>query len=182
MVTYRSSFCEMSFVLTGAMSLRRTRTRRPRGTTILEAALVLPVFLGFICLIVDLSWAILAKATLQHAVRSGVRYAVTSQTSGALGQVASIKQVVQNESLGFLSTSDLTSYVTVTFYSVSSNPPALVTGVGSNLPGNLVIVSVSAWPFQPIAPLFHSGAAIPITASSGDLIESSGSGASPPPL
>ena len=147
-----------------------------------ETAFSLLVFLGFIFLIIDLSMGILAKATLQNAVRAGVRYAVTSQTSGALGQVDSIKQVVQSQAMGFLSASDLTSYVTVTFYSVSSNPPAVVTGVGSNLAGNMVVVSVNAWPFTPLAPVLHSGAAIPITVSSGDLIESSGSGGSPPPL
>lgn len=147
-----------------------------------ETSFVLLVFLGFIFLIIDESMAIFAKATLQHAVRSGVRYAVTSQTSGSLGQVASIKQVVQNQSMGFLSSSDLSSYVEVTFYSVSSNPPALVTGAGSNAAGNMVVVSVNAWPFRPLAPVLHSGSTILITVNSGDLIETSGSGGSPPPL
>jgi Flp pilus assembly protein TadG len=148
-----------------------------------ETALCLLVFLGFIFLITDLSMGILAKMTLQHAVRSGVRYAITSQTSGSLGQVASIKQVVQAQSMGFLSASAASTYVTVTFCSVNTNPPVCgLTGVGSNLAGNLVIVSVNAWPFTPIAPVLHSGAAIPLSVSAGDLIESSGSGASPPPL
>ena len=147
-----------------------------------ETAFSLLVFLAFIFLIIDLSMGILAKATLQNAVRAGVRYAVTSQTSGALGQVASIKQVVRSQAMGFLSASDLSSYVTVSFYSVSSNPPAPVTGVGSNAAGNLVIVSVNGWPFRPLAPVLHSGASIPITVSSGDLIESTGTGANPPPL
>jgi Flp pilus assembly protein TadG len=147
-----------------------------------ETSFSLLLFLGFIFLIIDLSMGIFMKVTLQNAVRAGVRYAVTSQTSGSLGQVASIKQVVQSQAMGFLSASDLTTYVKVTFYSVSSNPPALVTGVGSNLAGNMVIVSVNGWPFNPLAPVLHSGAAIPITVSSGDLVESSGTGGSPPPL
>jgi Flp pilus assembly protein TadG len=147
-----------------------------------ETSFSLLLFLGFIFLIIDLSMGIFMKATLQNAVRAGVRYAVTSQTSGSLGQVASIKQIVQNQAMGFLSASDLTNYVNVTFYSVSSNPPALVTGVGSNAAGNLVIVSVNAWPFTPLAPVLHSGAIIPITVSSGDLIESTGTGGTPPPL
>lgn len=151
-----------------------------------ETSFVLLVFLGFIFLIVDETRGILAKVTLQHAVRSGVRYAVTSQTavSGGtqLGQVASIKQEVQNQSMGFLSTSDLSSHVTVTFWTVNSNLPKQVTGTGANAAGNLVVVSVNAWPFAPIASVLHSGSSIPITVSSGDLIESSGSGTAPPPL
>ena len=113
--------------MTRGISSPRCGTRRPSGTTLVEACFVLLVFLGFIFLIFDISWGIFAKVTLQHAVRMGVRYAVTSQTavSGGtqLGQVASIKQVVQRESMGFLKSSDLSSYVTVSFYSVSSNPP-----------------------------------------------------------
>jgi Flp pilus assembly protein TadG len=147
-----------------------------------EASFSLLLFLGFIFLIIDLSMGIFLKATLQNAVRAGVRYAVTSQTSGSLGQVASIKQVVQSQAMGFLSASDLTTYVNVTIYSVNTIPPALVTGVGSNMAGNMVIVSVNGWPFKPLAPVLHSGAAIPLTVSSGDLIESSGTGGSPPPL
>jgi len=147
-----------------------------------ETAFSLLVFLGFIFLIIDLSMGILAKATLQNAVRAGVRYAVTSQTSGSLGQVDSIKQAVQSQAMGLLSTSDLSSYVTVDFYTVSSNPPTKVTGTGANAAGNLVIVGVSAWPFKPLAPVLHSGASIPLTVSSGDLIESTGTGANPPPL
>lgn len=147
-----------------------------------EAALVFLVFLGFIFLILDESMAIFAKVSLQHAVRSGVRYAVTSQTSGSLGQLASIKQVVQDQSMGFLSTSDMSTYVTITFYSVNTATPAAVTGAGSNGAGNLVVVSVNAWPFKPWTPIGHSGANIPITVSSGDLIESSGAGFVPPAL
>ncbi len=151
-----------------------------------ETALFLLVFFGFVFLIVDVSWAMFTKLTLQHAVCSGVRYAITSQTmttSGGtqLGQIDSIKQAVKSSAMGVLSDADLSSYVTVTFYPASdlSKP---VTGIGANSAGNLVVVSVNAWPFSPIAPLLHSSAPILINASSGDLIESSGSGQIPPPL
>lgn len=155
-----------------------------------EAAFVLIVLMGFIFLVFDVSWAIFAKATLQHAVRSGVRYAVTSQTTTSggtqLGQVASIKQEVQRQSMGFLSASDLNSFVTVDFYSVASvaalqNDPPL-SGVNSNAAGNLVVVSVKGWNFHPIGPLLPSSPAVLISVSSGDLIESSGPGGIPPPL
>lgn len=147
-----------------------------------ETAFVLFVFLGFTFVIVDEAMAIFAKETLQHAVRSGVRYAITSQTTPTLGQVASIKQVVQAQAMGFLSSSDMNTYVTVDFSDATTDPPTPKTGAGSNLPGYLVVVSVKAWPFRPLAPILHSGAPILISVSSGDLVESSGAGGSPPPL
>jgi Flp pilus assembly protein TadG len=162
-----------------------------------EAAFCFLIFLGFIFLIFDMAMGILAKATLQNAVRAGVRYAVTSQTATNpqtgtnLGQIASIKQVVQDQAMGFLSASDLSSFVNVTFYPTNSATPAPIpvdpkTGQlppGANSAGNMVIVSVNGWPFKPLAPVLHSGASIPITVSSGDLIESNGvSGTAPPSL
>lgn len=146
-----------------------------------ETAMVLLAFFAFVFLLYDLSWVIFAKVTLQHAVREGVRYAVTSPT-GANGQIAAIKQKVQDQSMGFLSNSDLTNYVSVDFYAVGSTPPTKVTGTGSNRAGNLVVVSVNGWQYIPIAPVLHSSAAVPITVSSGDLIESDGTGTAPPPL
>jgi Flp pilus assembly protein TadG len=152
----------------------------------IEAGFVLVVFLGFLFLIMDGCWAVFAKATLQHAVRSGVRYAVTSQTSTSggqqLGQVDSIRQVVQRESMGLLSASDTSTFVNVKFYSVSSPTPTPVTGVGANKPNNMVVVSVDNWNIRPITGFFGNGAPIPVSVSSGDLIESSGSGGNPPPL
>ena len=169
-----------------AISFPRTVKLRPSGTVLVEVAFVLVVLLGFIFLIFDVSWALFAKATLQHAVLSGVRYAVTSQTATSggtqLGQVASIKQVVQQQSMGFLSASDLNSFVSVSFYSVASATPLQVTGTGANAAGNLVVVSVNGFNLNPLAPFMRSSAPVLINASSGDLIESSGTGGIPPPL
>lgn len=151
-----------------------------------EVAFSLLIFLGFMFLLIDVCFGMFAKVTLQHAVRSGVRYGVTSRTSTSggspLGHIASIKQVVQKESMGLLSDSDMGSYVTVTFYSVSSDPPAPVTGTGANAAGNLLMVSVNAWPLNPMMPLLRSSTPVNISVSSGDLIESIGGGTAPPPL
>ncbi len=171
-----------------AISPRRSGRRRPRGTTMVEAALVLLLFLSFIFMIIDVAWSIFAKATLQHAVRSAVRYAVTSQappTVGgkSIGYLAAVKQMVQAQSMGLLSASDLDSYVTVNFYPVGSSV-ALdpKTNPNANAAGNLIIVSVNAWPLNILAPLPQTGKQIHITVSSGDLIETIGDGTTPPPL
>ena len=173
--------------MTSAISSPRRAKLRPCGAALVEAAVVLVAFLAFIFLIFDVSWAIFAKATLQHAVREGVRYAVTSRTamSGGtpLGQVASIKQVVQQQSMGFLSASDLNSIVSVCFSSVvPPDPPDPLLVCKANAAGNLVVVSVDRFKLSPLAPLLRDNTPVVINVSSGDLIESSGAGGIPPPL
>ncbi|MGO9242194.1 MAG: TadE/TadG family type IV pilus assembly protein [Bryobacteraceae bacterium] len=157
----------------------------------IEATFVLMAFIATIFLIMDLTWGVLTKEALQNGVRAGVRYAVTSQTSGALGQTASIQQEVQQQSMGFLSAAQSTSIVSVCFFSTTSNPPASL-GCGTsavagttgpaNSGGNLVTVKVNSYPFQPLVSLYISSSTVPITVSSSDLIESSGPGGVPPPL
>ena len=149
----------------------------------MEASLVMLVFLAFIFLVIEMSWGIFAKVTLQHAVRAGARYAVTSRTmtvnGTALGQVASIQQTVQKQSMGLITNP---SVVSVTFYSVNGSTLQQVSGTGSNAGGNLVVVALSGFSLNPIAPLLHSASPILISVSAGDLIESAGSGSAPPPL
>ena len=120
-----------------------------------------------------------------------MRYAVTSQTSGSLGQVASIQKEVEQQAMGFISDAQASSLVSVCFYSVTSNPPtslgcgtgATASSVGpANSGGNLVTVSVTNYPFNPIVSLYMSSGPISITVSSSDLIESSGTGGVPPSL
>jgi Flp pilus assembly protein TadG len=168
----------MDEIVSGPAQLRE---RRRAGSSLVEGAFVLVVLLGFIFFILDLSWCMFAKLTLQQAVRAGVRYAVTSQTmvvnGNALGQTASIQDYVQNHAMGLIS--DPTT-VSVTFYAPGSS--TALTGAGANSGGNLVVVTMNAFQLQPLIPFLHSSAAIPITVSSGDLIEISGSGATPPPL
>ncbi|MDR3719055.1 MAG: TadE/TadG family type IV pilus assembly protein [Bryobacteraceae bacterium] len=168
-------------------SPQQSRKRRPSGTGMVEASFALILFLGFMLLTVNVCWGMFVKLTLQHAVRSAVRYAVTSQAppvvgGASIGYVAAVKQIAQSESMGLLSNSDLSSYVTVTFFSVSSNPPTQVTGEGANSAGNMVVVSVNAWPLTPLAPLLISSDPVPINVTSADLIESIGNGSTPPSL
>ena len=176
-------------------ALRSRRRRRTSGSTMIEATFVLMAFVAVIFLIMDLSWGVFAKLALQNAVRAGVRYAVTSQqmtvNSKVLGQVASIQNEVEQQSMGFITDAQSTSLVSVCFYSVSSNPPtSLGCGTGAsagttgpaNSGGNLVVVSVTNYPVSPMAPLYRNANPVQISVSSGDLIESTGSNGTAPPL
>ena len=155
------------------------KLRKQRGSTMIESTLVLIFLFALIFLLIDLGWAVFAKVTLQNAVRAGVRYAVTSQTttdpsSGlALGQVSSIKQMVKNQAMGLLTDSDISNIVFVRFYAIGGNPPALLSGSGSNAGGNLVTVSVEGYTLSPLAPLLRSRSPVNITVSAGDVLEAS---------
>jgi len=127
--------------------------RRRRGNTLVEFALVaLPTF-AIITGFFDVTFAMFTWTSLQNAVRSGVRYAITYQTSGSLGQDASIELVVSQNSMGML-TSD-SPLIQVNYYS----PQALSTPIPSpdgNVPGNIVEVSVQGYPLQWLVPISGS--------------------------
>jgi len=130
---------------------------------------------------------IFLRSTLQSAVRAGVRYAVTYRTGSGLGQDDSIRQVVQQNALGFLDGPAGAASITIDYY-----PPTdlsdQVTGAGSNAPGNVVEVSVSNYTWSWVAPLsggfnpgYYSRSPLSISVSSADRMESLPAGALSPP-
>jgi Flp pilus assembly protein TadG len=121
-------------------------------------------FLALTFLVLDTGWAIFVKATLQTAVREGVRYAVTGQTS------ASIQPVVQQYALGLLSGNQASSLIINCWNPANTkpNPPdATQCGIG----GNVVEVSVQGYQISPLAPLLRSSDPVGITVSAADIIE-----------
>jgi len=130
---------------------------------------------------------IFLRSTLQSAVRAGVRYAVTYRTGSGLGQDDSIRQVVQQNALGFLDGPAGAASITIDYYPPTdlSDP---VTGAGSNAPGNVVEVSVSNYTWSWVAPLsggfnpgYYSRSPLSISVSSADRMESLPAGALSPP-
>jgi Flp pilus assembly protein TadG len=156
-----------------------TRRRRQAGHAFLEASFVIVPLLAIVFAITDYSMAIFLRATFQHAVREGVRYAITYQTMSGMCQDASIRQVVKNASAGFLrSTHD--SLITVTYHP-PSNLSTTLTGVGSNAAGNVVEVSVENFNYGWMAPLMRSNTPLNITVRAADRTESLPGGATTPP-
>ncbi len=130
--------------------------RGERGSQAIEFGLNLLPFFGLVWLILSLAWALYTKATLQHAVAEGVRYAITSQTMQGLGQDASIKTVIKHNAMGLLSSDDIDSKVTIQYYSVDPTTGAL-TKTESNLGGNIVEVSVTGYTLNPLFPILSWG-------------------------
>ncbi len=127
--------------------------RNERGSQTLEMALCLLPFVGLNFLILSIGWAVFTKATLQHAVAEGVRYAVTSRTMPGLGHDASIKTTVQQNAMGFLS-GDKADKITIQYYLVDPTTGEL-TATNSNLGGNIVEISVVDYSAGPLTPILQ---------------------------
>jgi hypothetical protein len=157
-------------------SALKDRGRREAGSTMVEAAFVfLPLFM-LIFGMVDTSLVVFMKATFQHAVREGVRYAITYQTMPGMGQDASIKEIVRQQSLGFLTS----SYVAVKYYD-RTDPNLEIPFPNGNSPENIVEVSVTGYSWNWILPmLMGRSPSVPISARSADRMEGLGSAGTAP--
>jgi hypothetical protein len=159
----------------------RTRRRGARGNTILELSVVLVPLFGLLFGIIDFSFAIFVRSTIEHSVREGVRYAATYQLKPSKCQVESVKQVVQDSAMGFLSGSRA-DLIKVRFF----NPEADVSGnytevvAGGNAVGNIVEVSVEGYNHNWLVPLYWGKDPMRVNVRSADRLEGLGAGVSPP--
>jgi Flp pilus assembly protein TadG len=129
------------------------RNRRRSGNAILEGAFtILPVF-ALILAFVDFGLILFRWTTLQNAVREGCRYAITYQVATGLNQDASIEQVVQQYSMGFVATTDSPQHIFVNYYAPTNLTTPIPYASGGNVPGNVVEVSVQNVSWAWIAPL-----------------------------
>ncbi len=151
----------------------RSSIRRPGdprgGNALVEFALVFIPFLVILLAIFDFSFALYTRGALHNAVREGVRYAITAQTSGGLGHDQSIKNVVRLNSAGVLSVAD-EALIGINYFLPSCSSGCATMNNG---PGNLVIVSVDDYEIPVVGPLSGLGANGPlnITVSAVDKME-----------
>jgi hypothetical protein len=154
------------------------RRRVQRGAEMIEFTLVLLPFLGFTALILNIAYSVYQRATIQHAVSQGVRYAVTSQVMTGLGARASVQTYVQQNAFGVLNRNPGSAAlgtngwngIYVDWYLVDPNtgsytsgdgPPPTPPAIGGNCmqaDGNLPLVSVSvqSLPGKLFVPFVHS--------------------------
>ena len=112
----------------------------------IEFALCFLLFLGTVIGFGQMAMAVWLKTTLHHAVREGVRFAITGQTIGSSGQDASIRQVVSRNTAGVLSPAQAATMVTIEFFDQAGSPTA------SNAGGNTIVVSVRNYPVPMLMP------------------------------
>jgi Flp pilus assembly protein TadG len=99
--------------------------RRESGATVVEMAIIAPVFLLMLMALIEFSLMFFATLTMQYAVREGARFAVTGQTSldtTASQRYTAVIQNIKNNSLGMYDklspviSVNGTSYATSTSY------------------------------------------------------------------
>jgi hypothetical protein len=146
-------------------SWNRSRRALQRGAQVVEASLIMVPLFGLTFLLLDLSMAVFVQSTFQHAVREGVRYGITGANDFGPCQDDSIKQVVKNNALGFLSNSKGAATIHVHFIAQKTG------AVANNAYGNIVGVTVENFPWTPWAPYQHSAASVPIWARAYDMME-----------
>lgn len=163
----------------------KKRNRR-KGQAAVETTLIIFPLVFILLAIIDVSVAIFIMNTLEYAARQGVRYAITGQTSGANQQNASIRQVVKANSLGFLNASTPDSQITITYYSLVTDPKNAnvntwqqVTGAGANSNGNLVKVSVLGFSWAWMVPYLWGESTLSMNAASTDISSACTSGVCP---
>jgi len=140
------------------------RRRRQRGVHLIEFLLVLLPLLAFMGVLMDASWAIFVKATLQYAVRTGVRTGITitgtQATAANQTLVQMVKSTVQANSLGLLNGATGLSYIQVNFFAQDSSSSTGLTNVNSsptgNVSPNIMQVSVNGFPLAALFPRFFN--------------------------
>jgi Flp pilus assembly protein TadG len=125
---------------TGAPWSAFRRLREERGTTSIELALVLPVFLLMICGLMELSHYAYMRVALSDAAREGVRYAMVRGAASAAPATADSITTYVRSRIALLDPTDVT--VTASF-------------APNNRPGSVVTVQVS-YPYAPFLTGFYA--------------------------
>lgn len=164
------------------------RRRRCGGAEAIEFALCFLPLLIMLFMLLDVTWAIFVKSTLEYAARTGVRYGITvtgtQATAANSNLTAMVKATVQSNALGLLSGSAGLAKIKVNYL----QPPAVgstaaatdvSTTATGDLPGNIIQVSIQGFTLLPLAPRLFSWnqpadtSATLVGAVAADLIEPS---------
>jgi Flp pilus assembly protein TadG len=130
-----------------------------RGSELVEGMMALLPFLALVFLIIDTSWGIFLQATLQNAVQMAASAAASDSST-------SLSALIQSTVQGQLPSATVSeSYYTPTNLTTPLAPGA----VGSSAAGNVIEVDAH-YTFAPLAPLFRSGATIPLSATASAVL------------
>jgi Flp pilus assembly protein TadG len=143
---------------------RRPRAFRSRGAEPLEFTLVLLPMLAMVTVLLDTSWAVYTKSTLQRAVRIGVRAGITltaSQMAQGACLTDTVKTTVQANAMGLLPGSSGLAMVKVHYFQPpAASSTAAATDVSANSDGdqsgNIMQVSVEHYSLVPLLPRIYN--------------------------
>ncbi len=145
-------------------SRMRGNRKQRRGTELVEFTFALLPTLAMLFVLIDASWAIFAKATLQHAVQVGVRVGITitgtQATAAGKTLTQMIKDAVQQDAMGLLAGTTGRAYIQVHYFTQDSSSASGVTDVSTltsgNSAGNLMQVSVNNYPLSALVARIYS--------------------------
>ena len=147
------------FTRTTVSERRRTKSS---GSQFVELAFVLLPFFALITAFFDVSFVLFSWSTIQNAVREGCRYAITFQTAPPAGanwtcngqQDDCIKHAVAANAMGLVTATG--GLINVNYFTqANSNTP--IAAPNGNSPGNIVEVSILAYPLNWMIPLSGTG-------------------------
>lgn len=134
------------------------------------------VFLLLLTMIVgmfEFTWVLFLRATFHHAVREGVRAAITGNDQPS-GLDARVKSVIQDKSFGLLDAAALDAHVSIEFF--DPNCAGTTCPLANAEPGSIVRVGINCYSLTPITNLIRKdpqGATLPfaLTVSASDKME-----------
>ncbi|MCC6538653.1 MAG: pilus assembly protein [Bryobacterales bacterium] len=101
--------------------------------------------------IIDFSMPIFVRSAFTNAVREGVRFGSTYQVLPGKNHTQSIRQIVVQNSCGFLSAADAPTKVQIKFYSPTTFQE--VTSGTKNADGNILEVGIANYNYNWMVPL-----------------------------
>ena len=150
-----------------SQQFRKGRRNGRRGQSMVEFALTFLLFISMVLGFGQMGLALWIKTTLHHAVREGVRYAITGATKSGLGHDASIRQKVLLASAGLIAPAQADSLIHIDYYDQNGAATAANDG------GNTIVLSVKDFPIPWLvaAPLSPLGDGIEVSVSAVDRLE-----------
>jgi hypothetical protein len=131
----------------------QAKRKRESGATIVEFGIVLLPTLGFMFLLMNLTWIIFEWACVQESIREGVRAAVTCvPTGGHLNTTAT--DAIQQYSFGFINSSNLSSVVNIQYLDPTTLNP--IGGGVTIYSGDLVKITISGLKVSLFAPIMYA--------------------------
>jgi Flp pilus assembly protein TadG len=132
------------------------------GNQFVELAFVMLPFFALLTAFFDVSFVLFSWSTIQNAVREGCRYAITFQTAPPTGatwtcnghQDNCIENDVVSYSMGLLTVAG--GLINVNYYA-QATPTTAIASPNGNDPGNIVVVSVLAYPLNWMVPFSGTG-------------------------
>jgi len=120
--------------------------QRQSGATLVEMAIIAPVFILVLVAIIELSMMFFATLTMQYAVREGARFAITGRANetgtGTQQRFATVIAKIRDNSLGMYERMNCAVSVNGKSYAATSYSNAMFGGAGE-----MVVLQLDcAWP------------------------------------